>query len=130
MQITKELLVAICAQLLLLTGVHSVPLGTSEGQSEKTQAISEGANHFQDVTTEDCDSQNFEVFEEPLPAEAYLKKIQEQVEAPRTEGEEDLPVRDTRNTSSGMQYVLYQAYYFNCMHSYNMSVEGVTFFFL
>ena len=113
MQMTKKLLVALCAQLLLFTGVHSVSLGTSKGQSEETQAISEGTNYFQDVMTKDRDSQSFEEIEEPLPTEAYLKEIREQVEAPRTEGEEDLLVRDTRSTSSGMQYVLYQAYYFN-----------------
>ena len=74
-------------------------LGNSEGQSEETQAISEGANYFHNVTTKDHDSQSFEEIEEPLPTEAYLKEIREQVEAPRTEGEEDLLVRDTRSTS-------------------------------
>jgi len=113
MQVTKGLLVAVCAQLLLLTGVHSVPLGTSKEQSEETQAISEAGNHIQDVTTKDEDDyQNIEEIKEPTPTEAYLKEIREQVEAPRTEGEEDLLVRETRSTSSGMHAVyLYKAYY-------------------
>ena len=99
MQMTKELLVVICAQLLLLTGVHSVPLGTFEGQSEdgdpgnfrRCQSLSRC------YTPDDRDSQNNENVEEPLPTEAYLKEIREQVE-----DEEDPLVRDTRSTSSGM----------------------------
>ena len=53
MQMTKIILVAVCAQLLLYVGVHSVPLSTSEDN----QLISEGANHLEGVTTEDQDSQ-------------------------------------------------------------------------
>ena len=53
MQMTKGLLVAVCAQLLLFVGVHSVPLSTSEDN----QLISEGANHLEGFTTEDQDSQ-------------------------------------------------------------------------
>lgn len=94
MRMTKQLLVAIYAQLLLFAGVHSVPLGTSEDN----QAISEGANHLEGVTTEDQDSQNFDEGEEPTPTEAYLEEIRVQVEAPRTGGEEDPLVRDTRST--------------------------------
>lgn len=112
MQVTKGLLIAVCAQLLLLTGVHSVPLDTVKEQPEETQAISEATSHIQDVTKDEDDSQNIEEIEEPLPTEAYLKEIREQVEAPRTEGEEDLLVRETRSTSSGMHAVyLYKAYY-------------------
>ena len=104
MQMTKGLWFAICAQLLLFAGVHSVPLSTSEDN----QAISEGANHLEGVTTEDQDAQNFDEGEErnfdegeePTPTEAYLEEIREQVEAPRTEGEQDLLVRDTRSTCS------------------------------
>ena len=94
MQMTKGLLVAVCAQLLLYVGVHSVPLSTSEDN----QLISEGAHHPEGVTTEDQDSQNFEEGEEPTPTEAYLKEIREQVEAPRTEEEEEPLERDTRST--------------------------------
>ena len=94
MQMTKGLLVAVCAQLLLFVGVHSVPLSTSEDN----QLISEGANHLEGVTTEDQDSQNFEEGEEPTPTEAYLKEIREQVEAPRAQEEEEPLVRDTRST--------------------------------
>ena len=68
--------------------------------SEDNQAISEGANHVEGVTTEDQDVQNFDEGEEPTPTEAYLEEIQEQVEAPRTDGKEDLLVRDTRSTCS------------------------------
>ena len=68
--------------------------------SEDNPAISEGANHLEGVTTEDQDTQNFDESEEPTPTEAYLEEIQEQVEAPRTDGEEDLLVRDTRSTCS------------------------------
>ena len=71
-----------------------MPLSTSEDN----QAISEGADRLEGVTTEDQDSQNFDEGEEPTPTEAYLEEIREQVEAPRTEGEEDLLVRDTRST--------------------------------
>ena len=73
------ILVAICAQLLLYAGVHSVPLSTSEEQSKETQTISEGANHLEGVTTEDQDTQNFDESEEPTPTEAYLEEIQEQI---------------------------------------------------
>ena len=73
MQMTKGLLVAVCAQLLLFVGVHSVPLSTSEDN----QLISEDANHLEGVTTEDQDSQNFDESEEPIPTEAYLKEIRE-----------------------------------------------------
>ena len=73
MQMTKGLLIPVCAQLLLFVGVHSVPLSTSEDN----QLISEGANHLEGFTTEDQDSQNFEEGEEPTPTEAYLKEIQE-----------------------------------------------------
>ena len=60
---------------------------------EDNQAISEG------VTVEGLESQNsFEDAGEPTPTEAYLEEIQEQVEAPRTGGEEDLLVRETRST--------------------------------
>ena len=89
MQISKGFLVAIFAQLLLFAGVHSLPPRTSKDN----QAISEG------VTVEDLESQNsFEDAGEPVPTEAYLEEIQEQVEAPRTEEEEKLLVRDTRST--------------------------------
>ena len=71
-----------------------MPLGTSDDN----QAISEGANHLEGVTTEDQDSQNFDDGEEPTPTEAYLEEIQEQVEAPRTDGEEEPLMRDTRST--------------------------------
>ena len=71
-----------------------MPLSTSEEQSKETQTISEGG----EITMEDQDSQNFDESEEPTPTDAYLKEIQEQVEAPRTEGEEGLLVRDTRST--------------------------------
>ena len=94
MQMTKGLWFAICAQLLLFVGVHSVPLGTSEDN----QVISQGADHLEGVTVEGQDSQNFEEVEEPLPLEVYQQEIQEQVEAPRNEGEQDLLVRDTRST--------------------------------
>ena len=73
MQMTKIILVAVCAQLLLYVGVHSVPLSTSEDN----QLISEGANHLEGVTTEDQDSQNFDESEEPIPTEAYLEEIRE-----------------------------------------------------
>ena len=96
MQMTKGLWFAICAQLLLFAGVHSVPLSTSDDN----KAISEGANHFEGVTTENQDSQNFDEGEEPTPTEAYLEEIQEQVEAPRTDGEEEPLMRDTRSTCS------------------------------
>ena len=102
MQMTKIILVAVCAQLLLYVGVHSVPLSTSEDN----QLISEGANHLEGVTTEDQDSQNFEEGEEPTPTEAYLEEIREQVEAPRAEEEEEPLVRDTRSTCT------YQSMYF------------------
>ena len=49
-------MVAVCAQLLLFVGVHSVPLSTSEEQSKETQTISEGG----EITMEDQDSQNFD----------------------------------------------------------------------
>ena len=71
-----------------------MPLGTSEDN----QAVSEGANHLEGVTVEGQDSQNIEEVEEPLPLEVYQQEIQEQVEAPRNEGEQDLLVRDTRST--------------------------------
>ena len=93
MRMTKQFLVVICAQFLLLAGVHSVPLSTSDDN----QAISEGANHLEGVTTEDQDSQNFDEGEEPTPTEAYLEEIRVQVKAPRTGGEDPL-VRDTRST--------------------------------
>ena len=96
MQMTKGLWFAICAQFLLFAGVHSVPLGTSDDN----QAISEGANHLEGVTTEDQNSQNFDDGEEPTPTAAYLEEIQEQVEAPRTDGEEEPLMRDTRSTCS------------------------------
>ena len=96
MQMTKGLWFAICAQLLLFAGVHSVPLSTSEDN----QAISEGADHLEGVTVEGQDSQNIEEVEEPLPVEVYQQEIQEQVKAPRNEGEQDLVVRDTRSTCS------------------------------
>ena len=102
MQMTKIILVAVCAQLLLYVGVHSVPLSTSEDN----QLISEGANHLEGFTTEDQDSQNFEEGEEPTPTEAYLEEIREQVEAPRAEEEEEPLVRDTRSTCT------YQSMYF------------------
>ena len=71
-----------------------MPLSTSE-------AISEDANHFEDVTVEGLELQSsFDESEEPTPTEAYLEEIQEQVEAPRTEDEEDPLVRDTRSTCS------------------------------
>ena len=73
MQMTKGLWVAVCAQLLLFVGVHSVPLSTSEDN----QLISEGDNHLEGVTTEDQDSQNFDESEEPIPTEAYLEEIRE-----------------------------------------------------
>ena len=98
MQMTKIILVAVCAQLLLFVGVHSVPLSTSEEQSKETQTISEGANELGEITMEDQDSQNFDESEEPTPTDAYLEEIKEQVEAPRTEGEQGLLVRDTRST--------------------------------
>ena len=98
MQMTKIILVAICAQLLLFVGVHSVPLSTSEEQSKETQTISEGANELGEITMEDQDSQNFHKSEEPTLTDAYLEEIQEQVEAPQTEEEEGLLVRDTRST--------------------------------
>ena len=72
-----------------------MPLSTSEDK-----AISEGANHLEGVTTENQDSQNFDEGEEPIPTEAYLEEIQEQVEAPRTDGEEEPLMRDTRSTCS------------------------------
>ena len=88
MQISKGFLVAICAQLLFFAGVHSLPSGTSKDN----QAISEGV-------TVDLESQNsFEDAGEPVPTEAYLEEIREQVEAPRTEEEEEPLVRDTRST--------------------------------
>ena len=96
--LTKIILVAICAQLLLFAGVHSVPLSTSAEQSKETQTISEGANLLGGITTEDQDAQNFDEGEEPTPTEAYLEEIQEQVEAPRTEDEEEPLMRDTRST--------------------------------
>ena len=95
-----------------------MPLSTSEDN----QAISEGANHLEGFTTKDQDAQNFDEDEEPnfdegeepnfdegeepnfdegeepTPTEAYLEEIREQVEAPRTEGEQNLLVRDTRST--------------------------------
>ena len=72
-----------------------MPLSTSEEQSKDTQT---GANHLEGVTTEDQDTQNFDEGEEPIPTEAYLEEIQEQVEAPRTDGEEEPLMRDTRST--------------------------------
>ena len=121
MQMTKGLLIAICAQLLLFAGVHSVPLSNSED----SPAISEGANHLEGVTTEDQDTQNFDEGEErnfdegeePTPTEAYLEEIREQVEAPRTDGEEDPLVRDTRSTCSyPSMYVsfLFVCFFFVC----------------
>ena len=85
-----------------------MPLSTSEDN----QAISEAANRLEGVTTEDQDSQNFDEGEEPTPTEAYLEEIREQVEAPRTEDEEDPLVRDTRSTCSySSTYSIYQASY-------------------
>ena len=117
MRMTKQFLVAICAQFLLLAGVHSVPLSTSEDN----QAISEGANHLEGVTTEDQDSQNFDEGEEPTPTEAYLEEIRVQVKAPRTDGEEDPLVRDTRSTctySSTYDFFfgLFVVFFFFCKH--------------
>ena len=53
-------MVAVCAQLLLFVGVHSVPLSTSKEQAKETQTISEGSNELGEITMEDQDSQNFD----------------------------------------------------------------------
>ena len=75
-------------------------LGTFEGQSEDGNP--EGANHFQDVTPDDRDSQNNENVEEPLPTEAYLKEIREQVE-------------DEEDPHNACVYILTKVTIFNCI---------------
>ena len=92
MYATRGLLVAITAQLLLFSGVHSGPLHSSEdAQVPDESAKSEGSIMLEGQGVEDY----VEVGE---PSEFYLQEVREQVEAQRMAEEETQTERDTRST--------------------------------
>ena len=79
MYATRGLLVAITAQLLLFSGVHSGPLHSSED----AQVPDQGAEDYVEIGE---------------PSEFYLQEVREQVEAQRMAEEETQTERDTRST--------------------------------
>jgi len=94
MYATRGLLVAVTAQLLLFSGVHSGPLHSSED----AQVLDESAKSEGSIMLEGQGAEDYvEVGE---PSEFYLQEVREQVEAQRTAEEETQTERDTRSTCS------------------------------